>query len=62
MEAHLLGDKKDAVCSHHVEGGMGDVYDAGYAKDKAKSYGQKSVNAPADETANDDVQNESHIF
>jgi hypothetical protein len=34
MEAHLVSDEIDTVSSDHVEGGVGDVYDAGYTKDK----------------------------
>jgi hypothetical protein len=34
MEAHLLGDDIDTVSGHHVEGGVGEVYDAGYTEDK----------------------------
>jgi hypothetical protein len=62
MESYLLGDKKDAVCSHHIEGGMGDVHDTSHAEDKGEANGKKSVNTPADEAADDDIQNESHVF
>jgi len=33
MEAQLVGHEIDAVSSHHVEGGVGDVHDTGDAKD-----------------------------
>jgi hypothetical protein len=33
MEAHLMGDEINTVSSHHVKGGVGDVYDSGYTKD-----------------------------
>jgi len=51
----------DTVSSHHVEGGVGDVYDAGNTKDERKSNGEKGEYTPADETAHDDVENETHI-
>jgi hypothetical protein len=40
---------------------MGDVYDAGYTKDKGKPNGEKGKYTPADETAYDDVDNEIHM-
>jgi hypothetical protein len=40
---------------------MGNVHDASHTKDKGKPYGQKGVNTPADQAADDDVQNQSHI-
>jgi hypothetical protein len=61
VEAHLVGDDIDTVSSQHIEGGVSDVYDAGYAKDKRKPNGKKGEYAPTDETANDDVDNEIHI-
>jgi hypothetical protein len=62
MEAHLLGDDIDTVGGHHVEGGVGDVYDAGYTEDKGKPNGEKCVYTPTNETAYDDVYNESHYY
>jgi hypothetical protein len=62
MEAHLVGDDIDTVSSQHVEGGVGDVYDTGYTKDKGKPNGKKGEYTPTDETANDDVENEIHIL
>jgi hypothetical protein len=56
-----VSGKIDAVSSHHIEGSMGDIYDAGNTKDKGKPNGEKGVYTPTDETAYDDVQNESHI-
>jgi hypothetical protein len=61
MEAHLVVDEINAVSSHHVEGSMSDVYNAGNTKDERKPNGEKSVYTPTDEAAYDDVQNESHI-
>jgi hypothetical protein len=61
MEAHLVGDDIDTVSSQHVEGGMGDVYDAGNTKDKGKPDGKKGEYTPTDEAANDDVDNETHM-
>jgi hypothetical protein len=29
-----MGGEINAVSRHHVEGGVGDIYDAGYTKDK----------------------------
>jgi hypothetical protein len=60
MEAHLLSDEKDTVSGHHIEGGVGNVYDAGYTEDKGKPNGEKGEYTPTDETAYDDVQNQSH--
>jgi len=61
MEAHLVGDEIDTVGSHHIEGGVGDVYDTGDTKDEGKPNGEKGVNTPTDETADDDVNNKNHI-
>jgi hypothetical protein len=61
VETHLVGDKKDTVSGHHIEGGVGDVYDAGYAEDQGKSNSKKGEYTPTDETANDDVENETHM-
>jgi hypothetical protein len=35
-----VGDEIDTVSSHHVEGGMGNVYNAGNTEDKRKSNGE----------------------
>jgi hypothetical protein len=40
---------------------VSDVYDTGNAKDEGKPNGEKSIYTSTDETAHDDVQNESHI-
>jgi hypothetical protein len=40
---------------------MGDVYDASNTKDKGKPDGKKGEYTPADETADEDVENETHI-
>jgi hypothetical protein len=61
MKAQLVGDEIDTVSSHHVEGSMGDIYDAGNTKDKGKPDGEKSVYTPTDEAAHDNVENEAHI-
>jgi hypothetical protein len=61
MEAHLMGDEINTVSSHHVKGGVGDVYDSGYTEDKGKPNGEKGVYTPTDQTADEDVYNESHI-
>jgi hypothetical protein len=60
MEAHLLGDEIDTVSSHHVEGGVGDVYDAGDTKDKGKPNGKKGEYTPADKSAYDNVEDKIH--
>jgi hypothetical protein len=60
VEAHLVGNDVDTVSSHHVKGGVGNVYDTGYTKDKGKPNSKKGVYTPTDETANDDVDNETH--
>jgi hypothetical protein len=62
MEAHLVGGDINAVSSHHVKGGMGDVYDAGNTKNKGKPDGKQGEYTPADETANNDVEKEIHIL
>ena len=56
-----MGDKIDAVSSHHVEGGVGDVYDTGDAEDQRKPDSEKGEYAPTDETAYDDVQKKTHV-
>jgi len=61
MEAHIVGEDIDTVSSQHIEGGMGDVNDAGYSKDKRKSNGEKGEYTPANETAYDNVNNETHM-
>jgi hypothetical protein len=61
MEVRLLGDDVDSVGGHHVEGSVGDVYDAGYTKDKGKPNGDGGAYAPTDETDHDDVYDESYI-
>jgi hypothetical protein len=61
MEAHLVGDEINTVSSHHVKGGVGDVYDSGYTEDKGKPNGEKGEYTPTDETAYDDVDNETHM-
>jgi hypothetical protein len=40
---------------------VGDVYNAGDTKDQGKPNGKKGEYAPTDETAYDDVKNETHI-
>jgi hypothetical protein len=40
MKAHLLGGEINTVSSQHVEGGVGEVYDAGYTEDKGKPNGE----------------------
>jgi hypothetical protein len=62
MEAHLLGSDIDTVGGHHVEGGVADVYDAGYAEDKGKPNSEKGKCTPTDEAAYNDVYNESHYY
>jgi hypothetical protein len=61
MEPHLVGDDIDAVSSQHIEGGMGDVNDAGYTKDQGKPNGEKGEYTPTDETTDNDVDNETHM-
>jgi hypothetical protein len=61
MESRLVSDEIDTISSHHVEGGVGDIYDSGYTKDEGKADGEKGVYTPTDETAYDDVDNETHI-
>jgi hypothetical protein len=61
MEAHLLSDEKDTVSGHHIEGGVGNVYDAGYTEDKGKPNGEKGEYTPTDETAYNNVDNETHM-
>jgi hypothetical protein len=60
MEAHIVGEDIDTVSSQHIEGGMGDVNDAGYSKDKRKSNSEKGEYTPANETAYNNVDNETH--
>jgi hypothetical protein len=55
-----MGHNVDTVSGQHVEGSMGDVYDAGDTKDKRKPDGKKGEYTPADQTAHDDVQKEIH--
>jgi hypothetical protein len=40
---------------------VGDIYDTGYPKDKGKPNSKKGEYAPANETANDDIDNETHM-
>jgi len=61
METHLVGSEINTVSSHHVESGVGDVYDAGYTEDEGESDSEQSEYAPTDETAYDDVYNEIHM-
>jgi hypothetical protein len=61
MKAHLVGDDIDAVSSQHVEGGMGDVYDAGYTKNQGKPNSKEGEYTPTDETAYNNVDNETHM-
>jgi hypothetical protein len=62
MEAHLMGDEINTVSSHHVKGGVGDVYDSGYTEDKGKPNGEKGVYTPTDQTAYNNVYHESHYY
>jgi hypothetical protein len=62
METHLVSGEIDTVSSHHVEGGVGDVYDSGYTEDKGKPNGEKGEYTPTDETTYNNVDNETHIF
>jgi hypothetical protein len=61
MEAHLLSDEINTVSGHHIEGGVGDVYDSGYTEDKGKPNGEKGEYTPTDETAYNNVDNETHM-
>jgi hypothetical protein len=56
-----LGDEINTVRSHHVEGGVGEVNDAGYSEDKGEPNGEKGVYTPTDKTAHDDVDKEIHM-
>jgi hypothetical protein len=60
MDAQLMGDEVNAVSSHHVEGSVGDVYDAGNTKDQGKPDSEKGECAPTDETAQDDIDYKIH--
>jgi hypothetical protein len=57
-----VGDEIDTVSRQHVEGGVGEVNDAGYSKDKGEPNGKKGVYTPAYEAAHDDVYNEIHVI
>jgi hypothetical protein len=61
MEAHIVSDEIDTISSQHIKGGVGDVYDSGDTKDQGKPNGEKGVYTPTDETADDDVDNETHM-
>jgi hypothetical protein len=61
MDTHIVGDEIDTVSSQHVEGGVCDVYNAGYTKDQGKPNGEESEYTSTNETTDDDIQNKTHI-
>jgi hypothetical protein len=46
MEVHLLGGDVETAGGHHVEGGVGDVYDAGYTKIKENPVPRRAYTLP----------------
>jgi hypothetical protein len=61
MDAQLLGDDINTEGGNHVEGRVGDIYDAGHTEDKGKTNGEKGEYTPTNETAYNDVYNKCHM-
>ena len=62
LRPSFTGQVIDAVSGDHVEGGVGDVDDAGHPEDQGETDGQQGQHAAGDQTGNDDVHNTSEEF
>jgi hypothetical protein len=56
------GQAVDAIRGDHIEGGVGDVDDAGHPEDQRETDGQQGQHAAGDETGNEYIHNASEEF
>jgi hypothetical protein len=62
IESEFSGQAEDAISGDHVEGGVGDVDDAGHPEDQRETDGQQGQHASGDETGNENIHNASEEF